>query len=204
MLAAHWHCKIVGEDRTLPYLTPPKFYHNQEVLMFASEHKEPNYDISSAMSGTRHIAISEKLVIYSCHSKMAKKVLIIEDSDDIGNALKQLIEFDGYEAILANRAFIGRELATTIGPDLIIIDIRLPDEDGLQLTRQLRAAPETNTTPILCVSSYIDGLRTEALAAGCDEAFSKTSFMESFHETLHKYLAEPAARSASEQLDRPA
>ena len=121
---------------------------------------------------------------------MAKKVLIIEDSDDIGNALKQLIEFEGYEVFLANRAFIGRELAAAECPDLIIIDIRLPDEDGLELTRELRAAPETYTTPIVCVSSYIEGLQAEALAAGCNEAFSKTTFMESFHKTLDKYLSE--------------
>ena len=130
---------------------------------------------------------------------MAKKILIIEDSDDIGNALKQLIEFEGYEAVLANRAFIGRELAAALRPDMIIIDIRLPDEDGLELARELRAAPETNSTPIICVSSYIDGLRAEALAAGCNEAFSKTSFMESFHETLHKFLVEPDAALSSVQ-----
>jgi CheY-like chemotaxis protein len=127
---------------------------------------------------------------------MKKRVLIIEDSNDIGNALKQLIEFEGYEAMLADRAFKAREMAASSCPDLIIVDIRLPDEDGLKLTRELRASPETADTPIICVSSYIDGLHEEALLAGCNEVFSKTTFMQSFRETLQKYLqAEYGIRS---------
>lgn len=123
---------------------------------------------------------------------MAKKVLIIEDSADIGKAIKMLIEIEGYEAVLADRAFAGRDLASTMRPDLIIVDIRLPDEDGLMLTRELRAAPETANTPILAVSSYIQGLYDDALAAGCNEAFSKSTFIDKYQDTLHKYLGDPS------------
>jgi DNA-binding response OmpR family regulator len=119
---------------------------------------------------------------------MPKKVLIIEDSGDIGMALKLLIEFEGYEAIVASSATTGRDLALELRPDLIIMDIRLPDEDGIVLTRSLRASPETKDTPIVCVSSYTRGLETEALIAGCNEVFSKVTFMESFNQTLTKYL----------------
>lgn len=119
---------------------------------------------------------------------MRKKVLLIEDSNEIGSALKELIEIEGYEVILANRAFVGRKLALTIGPDLIIIDVRLPEGDGIELARELRAEAETAETPIICVSSYIQGLEAEALAAGCNEVFSKTTFIETYRETLAKYL----------------
>ena len=119
---------------------------------------------------------------------MQKKVLIVEDSDDIGTALKLLIEYEGYEAVLATRAFLGLELAASLGPDLIIVDIMLPDMDGIELTRALRAAAETKNVPIVCVSSYIQIHTDEALSAGCNEVFSKTTFMASFHETLTKYL----------------
>jgi len=121
---------------------------------------------------------------------MQKTVLIVEDSDDIGTALKLLIEYEGYVAVLANRAFLGLDLAASLKPDLIIVDVMMPDMDGLEMTRALRAAPETIDTPIVCVSSYIQGHREEALNAGCNDVFSKTTFMASFNETLTKYLRE--------------
>ncbi|MDI1241603.1 MAG: response regulator [bacterium] len=127
---------------------------------------------------------------------MQKRVLIVEDSDDIGTALKLLIEYEGYEAVLANRAFLGLDLAASLAPNLIIVDIVLPDMDGIELTRALRALPETETTPIVCVSSYIQGHKEEALSAGCNEVFTKTTFMESFQETLTKYLRESDALRA--------
>src|SRR5687768_17271055 len=122
---------------------------------------------------------------------MPKKILIIEDSGDIGMALKLLIEFEGYQAIVASSAAAGRELALEESADLIIMDIRLPDEDGIGLTRTLRSLPETKDTPIVCVSSYTSGLEAEALMAGCNEVFSKAAFMESFDRTLTKYLGDP-------------
>lgn len=127
---------------------------------------------------------------------MLKKVLIVEDSDDIGTALKLLIEYEGYEAVLANRAFLGLELAASLAPDLIIVDIMLPDMDGIELTRALRTLPGSKNTPIVCVSSYIDGHKKDALNAGCNEVFTKTTFMESFQETLTKYLLDSDFLSA--------
>lgn len=127
---------------------------------------------------------------------MRKKVLIIEDSTDIGSALKTLVEYEGYEALLANSAFSGWELARIERVDLMIIDVRLPDEDGLELTRRFRSNPETSQIPIVCVSSYIWGLEAEALIAGCNEVFSKVTFMESYKETLAKYLADSRVSEA--------
>ena len=128
-----------------------------------------------------------------------KKVLIIEDSFDIGSALKQLIEFEGYEAIWAHAAFEGRERAFADLPDLIIVDVRLPDEDGLNLARVFRNDPKTSRIPILCVSSYINGLRQEAVEAGCSDVFSKTTFVESYQEILRRYLGEPDELKEAEQ-----
>jgi two-component system cell cycle response regulator DivK len=121
---------------------------------------------------------------------MAKKVLIIEDSFDIGESLRQLIEFEGYEAVLASGGFEGLEKARAEAPDLILMDLNMPDVNGIELTRDLRANPETARTPILCVSSYTGGIEDEVLNAGCNEVFSKTSFMTSFAPTLTKYLGD--------------
>ena len=122
---------------------------------------------------------------------MPKKILIIEDSGDIGMALKLLLESEGYSAVVAESAAAGRELAKEAQADLIIMDFRLPDGDGIWLTRSLRSSPETKDTPILCVSSYTQGLEEEALIAGCNEVFSKITFMESFDGTISKYHGGP-------------
>jgi len=119
---------------------------------------------------------------------MPKKVLIIEDSFDIGESLRQLIEFEGYEAMLATGGIDGFDKALAETPDLILMDVDLPDVNGIELTRDLRANPQTAQIPILCVSSYTGGIEDEVLRAGCNEVFSKTSFMISFAPTLTKYL----------------
>src|SRR5436190_20112901 len=115
---------------------------------------------------------------------MPKKVLIIEDSFDIGESLRQLIEFEGYEAILASGGFEGSDKARAERPDLILLDLNMPDLNGIELTRDLRADPQTAEIPILCVSSYTSGIEDEVVNAGCNEVFSKTSFMISFADTL--------------------
>ena len=119
---------------------------------------------------------------------MRKKILIIEDSDDISGALKILVELEGYSAVIAISGSEGREKAVTERPDLILMDIALPDIDGVDLTRELRALPETADTPIVCVSSYSGPLEAEAVEAGCDAVFSKSSFMTDYAATIRKYI----------------
>jgi DNA-binding response OmpR family regulator len=119
---------------------------------------------------------------------MLKKVLIVEDSEDVGAALRMLIEFEGYQAVVAHTAADGRIMARAARPDLIIMDIRLPDGDGVELTRELRGYPETLETPIVCVSAYGTDVLSEAVSAGCNEAISKGNFIDSYRPTLKKYL----------------
>jgi two-component system, cell cycle response regulator DivK len=119
---------------------------------------------------------------------MRKKILIIEDSGDIGDALKLLIELEGYTAVVASTGSEGREKAVSERPDLILMDIALPDIDGVDLTRELRSLPETAAIPIVCVSSYSGPLEQEAREAGCDAVYSKTSFMTDYAATIRKYI----------------
>ena len=74
---------------------------------------------------------------------MRKKVLIIEDSLDIGESLKLLIEYEGYEAVVARGAVEGFDKACEECPDLILMDLALPDGNGIKLTRDLRSHPQT-------------------------------------------------------------
>ena len=119
---------------------------------------------------------------------MAKKVLIIEDSADIGESLQRLIEMKGYDAVVAHTGVEGTEKALEEKPDLILLDLSLPDMDGLEVTRQIRLSFDQFEVPIVCVSSYAEGRKDEIVAAGCNDVMSKTSFINSFEATLRKYL----------------
>ena len=119
---------------------------------------------------------------------MAKKVLIVEDAPDISEALQQLIEIHGYEALTALTGLEALRIVKEEAPDLILMDLALPDLTGIEVTRKIRSDPRSAETPILCVSSYSDGFAEEMLEAGCNEVFSKSSFIDSLGTILRKYL----------------
>lgn len=121
------------------------------------------------------------------------KVLVIEDTDHIAMALQTLITFEGHGVIVAESAAQGYAMTLESEPDLIVMDLKLPDEDGLDLTRRIRATSGIKQPAILCVSSYTRGIEPEARIAGCDEVFSKTTFMVNYEETLKKYLGPTSA-----------
>jgi CheY-like chemotaxis protein len=116
------------------------------------------------------------------------KVLIVEDTDDIALALQALIEYEGHEAFVASTAEKGYELTLKMLPDLVVMDIVLPTIDGLDLTRRIRANSEIKQPIIFCVSSYVDGIEEEALMAGCDRVFNKTTFISNYQQLLSGYL----------------
>ncbi len=120
----------------------------------------------------------------------SKRVLIVEDSHDIAEALQMLIEMRGYLAFVANSGSEALKIAGDEQLDLILMDLALPDLHGVSVTRELRSRPQTESTPIVCVSSYARGLEEEILDAGCNEIFSKADFMATFEPTLERYLGD--------------
>lgn len=121
---------------------------------------------------------------------MAKKILIVEDSQDISEALKLLVEMRGYAAMTTDSGFEALRILTEERPDLILMDLALPDLNGDDVIQNIRSNPALVKVPILCVSSYTEGRRNELIAAGCNEVFSKSTFITSYASTLRRYLGE--------------
>lgn len=119
---------------------------------------------------------------------MTKKVLVVEDTKDIREALKMLIEFQGYEVIVAHDGFEASEQTLEHLPDLILMDLAMPRFNGIYATRQIRSDPKTSAIPIICVTSHAHEFEAEALAMGANEVFTKTTFMDNFDYILKKYL----------------
>ena len=105
---------------------------------------------------------------------MSELILIIEDQEDNRRILRDLLTNAGYKVIEAVTAEAGVMSAETHHPDLILMDIQLPDFDGYEATRRIKANPALSSTPIIAVTSYaLSGDEAKVYEAGCDAYVSK-------------------------------
>jgi two-component system cell cycle response regulator DivK len=102
------------------------------------------------------------------------RILIIEDSPTNMMLAVAVLESAGHTPIEAERASTGIEIAHRLHPDLILMDIQLPDMDGMEATRILKADPDTQDIPIIAVTAFaMKGDRERILEAGCDGYIEK-------------------------------
>jgi two-component system cell cycle response regulator DivK len=105
---------------------------------------------------------------------MTKRILVIEDTEDNRQIIRDLLSSVGYELIEAVDGLAGVALAQKERPDLILMDIQLPEIDGYEATRRIRAIPELARTPIIAVTSYaLSGDEAKTREAGCDGYVAK-------------------------------
>ena len=105
---------------------------------------------------------------------MAKRILVIEDTEDNRQIIRDLLSSVGYELIEATDGAEGVALAQSQHPDLILMDIQLPEMDGYEATRRIRAIPELARVPIVAVTSYaLSGDEAKTREAGCDGYVAK-------------------------------
>ncbi len=118
-----------------------------------------------------------------------KKVLVVEDNEDNLLLFRFMLEETGYEVIEARDGAEGVALALQEKPDLIVMDIQLPDIDGLEATKRIRASEADSDIPIIALTSFaMAGDREKALAAGCNGYITKPINPETFIAELEKYL----------------
>jgi CheY-like chemotaxis protein len=102
------------------------------------------------------------------------KILLVEDNEMNRDMLSRRLERRGYEVIVAVDGEEGVARARAEAPDLIVMDMSLPVLDGWEATRQLKAAPETKSIPIVALTAHaMAGDREKALEAGCDDFDTK-------------------------------
>ena len=107
-------------------------------------------------------------------------ILVIEDYSDNRNLLSALLRAKGYKVVEARDGKEGLLQANRITPDLILMDLAMPEMDGVEATRQLRQRNALARTPIFAISGYATrGVKKDALAAGCAEVFVKPVDIES-------------------------
>ena len=111
---------------------------------------------------------------HSGGSNAVVKILYIEDNDDNIYVVSRRLQRKGYEVLIARDGAEGLAQAKSGAPALILVDLGLPVIDGWEVTRQLRAAPETAAVPIIALSAHaMPEDRERALAAGCNDFIAK-------------------------------
>lgn len=118
-----------------------------------------------------------------------KKALIIEDNEDNMVLITFILESNAYEVIQATTGKEGLEALTTMLPDFILLDIQLPDIDGLQVLKILRKNENYNQIKVIAVTSYaMAGDREKMLAAGCNGYIEKPIDPERIIDQIKKVI----------------
>jgi two-component system, cell cycle response regulator DivK len=102
------------------------------------------------------------------------RILLVEDNEMNRDMLSRRLQRKGFEVAMAVDGKQGVAMARAGGYDLILMDMSLPEIDGWEATRQLRAAPETKVVPIIGLTAHaMAGDREKALEAGCNDYDTK-------------------------------
>ena len=115
-------------------------------------------------------------------------ILVAEDHLDSRDALKTLLEAVGYRVVVAIDGRQAIALALEEHPALILMDVMMPEMDGLTAARALRQRPETRDVPIVALTA-LEGVREKVLAAGCDDYVTKPIDLPIFLKKLEQWLA---------------
>ena len=120
---------------------------------------------------------------------MQRTILLIEDNEQNRYLTTFLLEQHGYKVVSAVDGPSGIELARTLKPDLILLDIQLPLMDGYAVARALRGIESLRNTPITAVTSYaMVGDREKALAAGASDYVTKPVSIAILLDAMHRWL----------------
>ncbi|MEM6360684.1 MAG: response regulator transcription factor [Bacteroidota bacterium] len=107
-------------------------------------------------------------------SKQSQKVLVVDDEESILELLKYNLEKQGYEVKAATNGFDGVEKAKKFQPDLILLDIMMPDQDGVETCRQIREVPELSSVFIIFLTARSEEYsEIAAFDVGADDYITK-------------------------------
>jgi CheY-like chemotaxis protein len=124
----------------------------------------------------------------------ARRILLIEDNEQNRYLATFLLQARGWEVVHASDGPSGIALASQCPPTLILLDIQLPQMDGYEVARALKADPAIAPIPIVAVTSYaMVGDREAALGAGCQGYIEKPIDPDTFVDSVEAHLGKASA-----------
>ncbi len=120
---------------------------------------------------------------------MSKKILIVDDEEDVVDVVKVVLESEGYEVITSENGKKALEVLKTQHPDLIILDIMMPEMDGVEVCSRLRKMEKMNDVPIVMFSAKLSAVdKKESFDAGADGFITKPFNTKGFTTSIRTYL----------------
>lgn len=117
------------------------------------------------------------------------KILYIEDNPENRLLVRRILQADGFTVLEAKNATQALQLLKEEIPDLILMDINMPDIDGFTLTTQLKNTPGTNNVPIVALTANVmKGDRERSLEAGCDGYIQKPIDVDNLPGQVNSFL----------------
>ena len=121
---------------------------------------------------------------------VAKRILIVEDNELNMKLLNDVLEAYGYDIVKTGSGAAVLDLARRHRPDLVLMDIQLPDISGLHAVRQLKGDPQTRGIPVIAVTAFaMAGDERKALDSGCDGYIAKPIMLREFLATIEQFLS---------------
>lgn len=118
------------------------------------------------------------------------RVLLVEDNEANRDMLARRLTRHGWEILIAENGRQGLDFAASESPELILMDMSLPEIDGWEATRLLKASPTTKDIPIIALTAHaMTGDREKALGAGCDDFETKPIEFQRLMEKMRVLLA---------------
>lgn len=120
---------------------------------------------------------------------MAKKIFIVEDNELNMKLFNDLLEAHGYETVTTRDGTKALDIAKDSKPDLILMDIQLPEVSGLDITRQIKMDDDLKNIPIIAVTAFaMKGDEDKIRECGCNGYISKPISIVTFIETIQNHL----------------
>jgi CheY-like chemotaxis protein len=122
--------------------------------------------------------------------KTSSLILVVDDNDAGQLLVRTVLELEGFRVDSASSSEEVLERLNVCRPDLILMDVQLPRQDGLALTRQLKADPSTDAIPVVALTANaMAGDREQALAAGCIGYISKPIDTRILGDQVREFLS---------------
>lgn len=121
--------------------------------------------------------------------RMPKKVLIVEDNELNMKLFHDLLDAQGYQTLQTREALEALNIAREERPDLILMDIQLPEISGLEVTKWLKEDDELRSIPVVAVTAFaMKGDEERIRQGGCEAYISKPISVSGFLETIRRLL----------------